>query len=87
MDADSSSLVDFRGTWPPEEQNLIETAVADAQTAGLSTPAGELVPPWVTVRQVVQNRSLYLASWGQEESGLLGHSAADLADHIRAFAE
>jgi hypothetical protein len=87
MDADSSSLVDFRGTWPPEEQNLIETAVADAQTTGLSTPAGELVPPWVTVRQVVQNRSLYLASWGQEDSGLLGQSAADLADHIREFAE
>ena len=87
MDGDSSSLIDFRGTWPPEERDLIEAAVADAQAAGLTISSGTLIAPWVAVRQVLQNKSLYMASFQQADNGLLGRSATDLADRIREFAE
>lgn len=86
-DANTSASVDFRGKWPPEERDLIETVVEEAEAAGLPSDDGGLVTPWIAVRQVIKNRSLYMASWRQAESGLLSQSAADLADRIREFAE
>lgn len=83
----SSSLVDFRGNWPPGEQELIKTAVEETEAAGFPDSSDDLIAPWVVVRKVMGTTSLYMASRQGEDEGLLGRSAGDLADRIRDFAE
>jgi len=83
----SSPSVEFRGQWPPGEQEVVETAVREAEDAGLTSGSSELVAPWVAARQVLDTKSLYMASWQGADSGLLAKSATGLADRIRDVAE
>ena len=82
-----SPLVNFRGPWSPDEQDLIEAAARDAETKGMPSCAEDVSAPWMAIRTGLDDKILYAASRLHVEDGLLAQSAADLAARIRRLAE
>jgi hypothetical protein len=77
----------FEGNWSPPEREVVEAAVAEAESADLPEPTGELGAPWVATRQDVGVKCLYMASRQQTDDTLMDQSADGLAARIRRFAD
>lgn len=77
----------FEGDWQSAEVDVVKAAVAEAESAGLSSPPAEMGVPWVTTRQEVGSTTVFMACRWQGDSALVARSASDLADRILQFAD
>jgi len=83
----ASPLVNFRGSWSPEEQDPVKAAAEDAEADGMPSCAEDSSAPWMAIKTVLEDTLLFAASRLHVDDGLLAQSATDLASRIRRLAD